>query len=224
MPPSALNRGVRLVAGLAAALAPAVAAHALGPLHSDDEGAPLETVVARALLEFLPDADDPAFERRWSVVSIRAQRTRWHLAGPDASPEDGVTRAGWIPAEGASVGVHACGAAEEVAAVAIEMPGVFTDSEGPLLPALGAEGAELETKFVIGGDVRSGADTAMWGLTLTAPGRAPAELVATMWCTSPEARAAQRCATDYRLMLVPDTEEYAPLRAIAESCRYGRRR
>ena len=222
-----LCKGGVAVATLATAtLAAATGAHAQEALRSGDRDAPLERVVARAMIDVLPDVDAAVFARSWYAVGVRAQRIRWHLADP-ADPERlkepfGVRRTGWIPAGGRSASVVLCGDEETARAVGVRLSVGIAAPEAPgaappsaLVQALAAEGVMLVTEQAeargpladdaYAADMVIGAER----YRLTVPGRPPTRLWSEHRCTSPQSRAAQRCWSDYLLAVDPEVNDAA---------------
>ncbi|MGD2131173.1 MAG: hypothetical protein PVI23_00160 [Maricaulaceae bacterium] len=173
-----------------------------------DRDATFVQVVARAVIDFLPETEDADWALGWSAVGVRAQRMRWHLAAPDPVREAGfadarIRRTGWIPAWGSNASVVVCGNAEQVLAVRLEMAADFD----VLTEALAAEGATLdehvlpepELPFEAPGYDTDVFERARWSLMVA--DRTPAILQATMTCTPEGARSAQRCSAAYQLIL-----------------------
>jgi len=173
------------------------------------------------MAEVIGDLIDPGrYDERgfsWYAMGIRSRHVNWHLSDPanDSREQATFRRTGWLATAGKQARICLCGPTERVDVVAFNEDdrfGTLPMTDELNFPAFLSELGMRVTLLQREGDVAD--------YEIQPPGQFPARLRIRGSCTSPMSRAAQRCWTDYTLVLEPNAD--GPAIDRAELC--GRQR
>lgn len=186
------------VLGLCAVSGFALAAESQGDLR------PLDQLMAGAIVDLIVPDSHASWGYSWTSTGVRARDIHWHLAEPDENPADRTTyqRTGWMGARGESARVIVCGTAERVTTITFNGTGSIRNQD--YVPNLGLPEALRASGVNL---VESDRTPVSVDYEVRPEGRVPARLRIHGGCTSPYARSAQRCWTDYTLVLDIDASD-----------------